>query len=52
MAGAEVEQHGNDDAKEGWSVLAYGDEYFISRHSRIEFVSFEYRISSLAWLAP
>ncbi|MFD9432704.1 hypothetical protein [Streptomyces sp. NPDC060002] len=50
MAGAEVEQHGNDDTKEGWYVRAYGDEYFISRHSRIEFVSFEYRISSLAWL--
>lgn len=46
-AGAE---YGNGDTKNGWYVLAYGDEYFASRHSRVEFVSFEYRVSSLAWL--
>ncbi|MCX5321819.1 hypothetical protein [Streptomyces sp. NBC_00120] len=31
-------------------VLAYAGDYFSSRHSRIEFISFEYRVASLAWL--
>ncbi|MFI1735188.1 hypothetical protein ACH40E_39415 [Streptomyces acidicola] len=50
MTREETKWHGDEDTKGGWYVLAHGDEYFTSRHSRIEFVSFEYRISSLAWL--
>ncbi|MFC8274325.1 hypothetical protein ACFUJR_17700 [Streptomyces sp. NPDC057271] len=50
MAEAELERREGDDSKDGWYLLAYGDEYFVSRHNRIEFVDFEYRLSSLAWL--
>ncbi|WP_165914583.1 hypothetical protein [Streptomyces sp. AcE210] len=31
-------------------VLAYAEDFFSNRHSRVEFVAFEYRIASLAWL--
>ena len=31
-------------------IPAYAEEYFSSRHSRIEFLAFEHRVASLAWL--
>ncbi|WP_158718297.1 hypothetical protein [Streptomyces albus] len=31
-------------------IPARAEEYFSSRHSRIEFISFEHRVASLAWL--
>jgi len=34
----------------GRSVLELGDDYFFSVHGRVEFIVFEYRVVSLAWL--
>jgi hypothetical protein len=35
---------------EGWTVLEGSDEYFLSSYGRVEFIVFEYRVSSLTWL--
>ena len=34
----------------GRTVLDLGDDYFFSTHGRVEFIAFEYRVASLAWL--
>ncbi|WP_328508352.1 hypothetical protein OG981_53445 [Streptomyces mirabilis] len=34
----------------GRTVLDLGDDYFFSVHGRVEFIVFEYRVASLAWL--
>ncbi|AQU68155.1 hypothetical protein [Streptomyces niveus] len=33
-----------------WYLPTYAEEYFLARHHRIEYVAFEQRIASLAWL--
>ncbi|NED88511.1 hypothetical protein G3I76_51605, partial [Streptomyces sp. SID11233] len=38
-------------ADEEMYISAHAAEYFSSRHSRIEFISFEHRVASLAWLS-
>ncbi|MHC3475300.1 hypothetical protein ACYF6T_42470 [Streptomyces sp. 7R007] len=34
----------------GRTVFELGDDYFVSAHGRVEFIVFEYRVASLAWL--
>lgn len=34
----------------GRTVFDLGDDYFFSVHGRVEFIVFEYRVASLAWL--
>ncbi|MFD5520711.1 hypothetical protein [Streptomyces sp. NPDC127066] len=34
----------------GRTILELGDDYFFSLHGRVEFIVFEYRVASLAWL--
>ncbi|MFF2566721.1 hypothetical protein [Streptomyces sp. NPDC058084] len=50
MTETEIEEQEGVVSKDGYYLLAYGEEYFVSRRGRIEFVDFEYRLSSLAWL--
>jgi hypothetical protein len=47
MGDLESEQHEGGDMQ---YLLDHGDDYFSSRYGRVEFIAFEYRIASLAWL--
>ncbi|WP_431969115.1 hypothetical protein [Actinacidiphila sp. bgisy160] len=50
MTDTKTNEHSGEDVHERPYVLDYEGEYFFSRHDRVEFVVFGYRIASLAWL--